>query len=164
MRAKSRNAVCSLALSLLLALPSVALGQQSAAGELLREINDALASNPSVYGTYQLRLGPNGLLVADIADENGVVSRWEMYAEDVVSVTHTRSGQAYLNCDGDLGRCARQTCDGAFTNFEGCVRTRSGASRPRYSDALELQYGYDTRVLKVLDAAFDELLSLNLGS
>ncbi len=164
MRARSRNAICSIALSLLLALPSVALGQQSAAGELLREINDALASNPSVYGTYQLRAGSNGLLVAEISDATGVLSRWEMYAEDIVAVDQTRSGQVYLQCSEDLGRCARQTCEGEYANYDGCVRSRNGSSRPRYSDALELQYGYDTRVLRILDAAFDELLSLNLGN
>jgi len=163
MRVSTRTAVCSLALSLLLALPSVALGQQGAAGELVREINDALASNPSLYGTYQLRVGPNGLLVAEVSDANGVVSRWEMYAEDIVSVTHTRSGQVYLNCDEDLGRCARQTCEGVFENYAGCVRARGSAERPRYSDALELQYGYDTRVLRILDEAFGELLSLSMG-
>lgn len=162
MRAKIGKAVCSLALSLLLALPSVALGQQSAAGELLREINDALASNPSADGLYQLRMGAQGALVAEISDDDGVVSRWEIYAEDIVSVTQTRSGQVYLNCDEDLGRCARQTCDGVYQNFAGCVRAR-GASRTRYSDALELQYGYDTRVMKILDSAFERLMALNVG-
>ncbi len=162
MRAKTGKAVCSLALSLLLALPSVALGQQGAAGELLREINDALASNPSADGLYQLRIGAQGALVAEVSDDAGVVSRWEIYAEDIVSVTQTRSGQVYLNCDGDLGRCARQTCDGVYENFVGCVRG-DGASRPRYSDALELQYGYDTRVMRILDSAFDRLMALNLG-
>ncbi len=163
MRAKTRNAVCSLALSLLLALPSVALGQQRAVGELLREINDALASNPSMHGLYQVRMGSAGLLVAEVSDDRGVISRWEMYAEDISSVSQTRSGQVYLNCDEDLGRCARQTCDGVFQNYAGCVRARGGPALPRYSDALELQYGYDTRVLRILESAFDELLMHDLG-
>lgn len=162
MRATSRNAVCSLALALCFALPSVAQGQQGAIGGLLSEINDALASNPSLQGTYQLRMGSNGLLVAEINDGSGVLSRWEMYAEDIVSVTQTRSGQVYLHCDPDLGRCARQTCNGEFQNYSGCVRG-SGTAAPRYSDALELQYGYDTRVLRLLDGAFERLMSTNLG-
>ncbi len=163
MRANARTAVCSLALCLLLAVPSVALGQQGGAGELLREINDALASNPSADGLYQLRLGSQGALVAEVSDDAGVVSRWEIYVEDIVSVTQTRSGQVYLNCDGDLGRCARQTCNGVYENFVGCVRA-DAASGPRYSDALELQYGYDTRVMRTLDSAFDRFMALNLGS
>lgn len=162
MRVQARTAVCSLALSLLLALPSVALAQQRPVGELVREINDALASNPSPYGQYQVRMGPEGLVVAEVRDGDGVVSRWEMYAEDIVSVTQTTSGQVYLNCDEDLGRCARQTCDGVYENFVGCVRAQS-PTRPRYADALELQYGYDTRVLRILEAAFDELLMHDLG-
>ena len=159
MRSKTRTAVCSLALSLLLAFPSVALGQQGMAG-VVGEINDALASNPSAYGTYQLRQGPNGSAVVEISNSEGVVGRWEFYVEDIVSVTHTRSGQAYLNCDPDLGNCARQTCDAGFANFAGCV-SGSGAARTRYSDAVELHYGYDTRVLRILENAFDRLMAMD---
>ena len=162
MRAKTRTAVCSLALSLLLVLPGVALGQQRAVGELVREINDALASNPSPYGLYQVELEANGLLVAEISDDAGPFARWEMYVEDLVDVTQTRSGQVYLVCDEEYGRCARQVCDGSFANFAGCVRDGDGA-RVRYADALELQYGYDTRVLRALDRAFEELMMHDLG-
>ena len=160
MRGKTCTAVCSLALTLLLALPSVALGQQGAAG-IVSEINDALASNPSSSGLYQLRMGANGSLVAEIRDGDDVVGRWEIYAEDIVSVTQTRSGQVYLNCDEDLGRCARQTCDNGFADYVGCA-AGSGQTRVRYSDALELHYGYDTRVMRILDDAFDRLMALDM--
>lgn len=163
MRARTRTAVCSLALSLLLVLPSVAQGQR-AVGELVGEINEALARNPSPNGAYQLRLESDGVLVAEQRDGTGVISRWEMYLEDIGSVSQTRAGQAYLECADDLGRCVRHTCNGVYVNFAGCVRNGSAAvAGPRYSDALELQYAYDTRALRSIASAFDELLMHDLG-
>ena len=158
MRINTRTAVCSLALTVLLALPGVALGQQDAG--VIREINDALASNPSLGGTYQLRQGAEGSGVVEIRTEDGVVGRWEFYPEDIVSFSQTRSGQVYLHCDPDLGRCARQTCDAGFANFAGCAEG-SGVAATRYSDAVELHYGYDTRVMRALEDAFDRLIAMN---
>ncbi len=163
MRAKTGTAVCSLALSLLIFLPGVAHGQR-AVGELIGEINEALARNPSPGGGFQLRVESNGVLVAEKRDGTGVVSRWEMYLEDIESVEQTRAGQAYVRCSGDLGRCVRETCTGEYVNFEGCVRGRGPAMvAPRYTDALEIQYAYDTRALRTIEAAFDELLMHDLG-
>lgn len=164
MRVTTRTAVCSLALSFLLVLPGVAQGQR-AVGELVGEINEALAQNPAPGGTYQLRLESNGVLVAEKNDGTGVVSRWEMYLEDIEGVSQTRTGQAYIACAGDLGRCVRQTCNGVYRNFDGCVRATAASVRstPRYSDVLELQYAYDTRALRTIEAAFDELLMHDLG-
>jgi len=56
MRTRTLTAVCSLALSLLLVLPGVALGQQRAAGDLVREINEALAANPAMHGSYEISI------------------------------------------------------------------------------------------------------------
>lgn len=162
MRVRTRTAVCSLALSLLLVLPSVAQGQR-AVGELVGEINEALAQNPTSSGAFQLRVESNGVLVAEQRDGTGVISRWEMYLEDIASVSQTRAGQAYLECADDLGRCVRQTCNGVYANFSGCVRGTSAAADPRYTDALELQYAYDTRALRTIQTAFDELLMHDLG-
>jgi len=163
MRVTTRTAACSLALSFLLVLPSVAQGQR-AVGELVGEINEALARNPSTTGAYQLQLESNGVLVAEQRDGTGVISRWEMYLEDIASVSQTRAGQAYLECADDLGRCVRHTCNGVYVNFSGCVRgTPAAAAGPRYSDALELQYSYDTRALRTIQTAFDELLMHDLA-
>ena len=163
MRVTTRTAVWSLALSLLLVLPSVAQGQR-AVGELVGEINEALAQNPSPNGAFELRLESNGVLVAEQRDGTGVISRWEMYLEDIESVSQTRTGQTYVECAGDLGRCVRQTCNGAYVNFNGCIRgSPAAAAGPRYADALELQYAYDTRALRAIEAAFDELLMHDLG-
>ncbi len=163
MRTRTLTAVCSLALSLLLVLPGVALGQQRAAGDLVREINEALAANPAMHGSYEISIDGSGRLVAEQRDASGVVSRWEMYFEDIESVTQTDAGQVYLNCADDLGRCARQTCNGVIANFSGCVRGNGNASRSSYSDALELEYQYDTRALRAIGEAFDGLMSLDLG-
>lgn len=163
MRAKTRTAVCSLALSLLLALPGVALGQQRAVGELVREINEALAQNPTSNGSYVLSIDSTGKLVAEKRDDTGVLARWEMYFEDIASVTQTDGGQVYVNCSEDVGRCARQTCNGAVANFVGCVRERGAVTRESYSDALELEYAYDTRAMRTIRAAFDELLAHDFG-
>lgn len=162
MRVRTRNAACSLALSLLLVLPSVAQGQR-AVGELVGEINEALAQNPSSNGAYQLRLESNGVLVAEQRDGSGVISRSEIYLEDIASVSQTRAGQAYLECADDLGRCVRHTCNGVYVNFNGCVRGSGTAASARYSDAVELQYAYDTRALRSIQNAFDELLMHDLG-
>lgn len=163
MRIKTRTAVCSLALSLVLVLPSVALGQQRAVGELVTEINAALAANPTPSGSYQLSIDSFGRLVAEKNDATGVLARWEIYFEDIGSVVQTTSGQVYLNCADEVGRCARQTCNGLYQNFTGCVRADGSALRTRHSDALELEYGYDTRAMRALATAFEELLSHDLG-
>lgn len=162
MRVRTRTAASSLALALLLAVPTVAQGQR-AVGELVGEINQALAQNPSPGGSYQLRLESNGVLVAEQRDGTGVISRWEMYLEDIGSVSQTRTGQAYLECAEDLGRCVRHTCNGVYVNFTGCVRGGSSAASPRYADALELQYAYDTRALRAIQTALDELMMQDLG-
>lgn len=162
MRAKTLTTVCSLALSLLLVLPGVALGQR-AAGELVGEINEALAENPTPHGVFQLRIESDGVLVAEQRDGSGVISTWEMYVEDIASVTQSQSGHVYVNCDEDLGRCARQVCSGVYENFVGCVRGSDGPVARRYSDALELAYAYDTRAMRAIDAAFEELLARELG-
>ncbi|MFV1986126.1 MAG: hypothetical protein ACC682_02505 [Gemmatimonadota bacterium] len=163
MRTRTLSAVCSLALSLLLVLPGVALGQQRAAGDLVREINEALAANPAMHGSYEVSIDGSGKLIAEQSDASGVVSRWEMYFEDIESVTQTDAGQVYLNCSDDVGRCARQVCNGVIANFDGCVREDGAARRSTYSDALELQYQYDTRAMRVIGEAFDGLMSLDLG-
>jgi len=163
MRVTKRTAVSSLALSLLLALPGVALGQQRSVGELVGEINEALAQNPTSSGAYQLSIDSSGRLVAEKRDNTGVLSRWEMYFEDIASVAQTDGGQVYLNCGDDVGRCARQTCNGAMANFVGCTRQSGAAGRRSYSDALELEYAYDTRAMRAIKAAFDELLMHDLG-
>jgi hypothetical protein len=163
MRFKTQSAVCSLALSLLLVFPGVALGQQRAAGDLVREINEALAANPTMYGSYEISIDAGGKLVAQQRDGSGVVSSWEMYVEDIKSVTQTDTGQVYLNCSDDVGRCAKQTCNGVVANFDGCIRGSGAAVRSSYSDALELEYAYDTRAMRTIGAAFDGLLALDLG-
>lgn len=163
MRVKTLTAVCSLALSLLLVLPGVALGQQRATGDLVREINETLAQNPTSSGSYAISIDGSGKLVAEKSDASGTFLRWEIYLEDVASVTQTGSGQVYLNCDEDVGRCARVTCDGIVANFSGCIRGEGAARRSAYSDALELGYSYDTRALRSLADAFDDLMALGLG-
>jgi len=163
MRVKTLTAVCSLALSLLLVLPGVALGQQRAAGDLVREINEALAENPAMHGSYEISIDNSGRLIAEQSDGSGVVSRWEMYFEDIESVTQTDRGQVYLNCGDDVGRCAKHTCNGVVANFAGCIRGNAAGSRNSYSDALELEYEYDTRAMKSIRDAFDGLMALDLG-
>ena len=162
MRVKTQTAVCSLALSLLLVLPGVALGQQRA-GELVGEINAALAANPTPQGAYRIDIDSSGRLVAEQRDATGVIATWEIYMEDVESVTQSDAGHVYLNCSGDVGRCARQVCNGVVENFTGCVRGQGAARRSSYSDALELRYAYDTRALRTIAAAFDGLMALGLG-
>lgn len=163
MRSKTLTAVCSLALSLFLVLPGVALGQQRAAGDLVREINEALAANPTMSGSYEISIDASGKLVAQQSDGSGVVSRWEMYVEDIKSVTQSDAGHVYLNCSDDVGRCAKQTCNGVVANFDGCVRGSGTARRSTYTDALELEYAYDTRAMRTIGQAFDGLLALGLG-
>ncbi|MDH3734198.1 MAG: hypothetical protein OEU54_11725 [Gemmatimonadota bacterium] len=163
MRVKTLTAVCSLALSFLLVLPGVALGQQRAVGELVGEINGALTQNPTSTGSYQISIDGSGKLVAEKSDGSGTFMRWEIYLEDVESVTQTAAGQVYLNCSEDVGRCARQTCDGVAAGFSGCVRGDGAARRAVYSDALELEYEYDTRAMRSLGEAFDNLMALGLG-
>jgi len=152
-----------LALALLLVVPGGALGQRRAVGELVREINAALAANPTPSGSYQLSIDAAGKFVAEKTDATGVLVRWEMYLEDLDSVEQTTSGQVFLNCSKELGRCARQSCNGVYENFTGCVRG-DGIWRAHYADALELEYRYDTRAMRTLEAAFDELLLQDLGS
>ena len=159
MRAKSLTAVCSVALSLLLVLPGVALGQQRT-GELVREINDALGANPTSTGAYAISIDGSGKLVAEKRDASGVLSRWEMYLEDISSFSLTDSGQLYLNCDEDLGRCVRVQCNGVVANFSGCVRGTGSARETMYTDALELAYQYDTRARRTLAEAFDGLMAM----
>lgn len=163
MRVKTLSAVCSLALSLLFVLPSVALGQQGAAGDLVREINEALAANPTSNGSYAISIDGTGKLVATKRDASGELARWEMYFEDVASVEQTDTGQVYLNCDDGVGRCAKFVCNGVVANFAGCVRGDAAAARAVYSDALELEYAYDTRAMRTIAEAFDGLMALDLG-
>ena len=162
MRVKTQTAVCSLALSLLLVLPGVALGQQRA-GELVGEINAALAANPTPQGAFRIDIDSSGKLVAEQRDATGVIATWEIYMEDIESVTQSDAGHVYLNCGGDVGRCAKQVCNGVQENFTGCVRGNGAARHSRYSDALELRYGYDTRAMRSIAAAFDGLMALDLG-
>ena len=163
MRVKTLTAVSSLALSLLLVLPGVALGQQRAVGEIVREINGALAAKPTSNGSYSISDDGTGKLVADKSDSSGAFLRWEIYLEDVKSIQQTDSGQVYLNCNEDVGRCARQTCNGVVANFAGCVRGEGATRQSFYSDALELAYEYDTRAMRTLEAAFHDLMALGLG-
>jgi len=162
MRPTTLTAVCSLALALPLIVPGAARGQQRAVSQLVREINAALAANPTPSGSYQLSLDASGKFIAEKSDATGVLARWEMYFEDLGSVVQTTSGQVYLECTDEVGRCARQTCKGVYENFAGCVRA-DGVWRAHYSDALELKYRYDTRAMRTLEAAFGELLSQDLG-
>lgn len=163
MRVKTLTAVSSLALALLLVLPTVALGQQRAVGEIVREINGALAANPTSNGSYSVSVDGSGKLVAEKSDASGAFLRWEIYLEDVKSIQQTDSGQIYLNCTEDVGRCARQTCNGVVANFNGCVRGQGSARESFYSNALEIGYEYDTRAMRTLEAAFHDLMSLGLG-
>ena len=163
MRTWTRTTVCSLALSLLLVLPGVALGQQRAIGQLVSEINEALSQNPAPTGLFHLEIDGSGKLIAEQRDDSGVVARWEMYFEDIASVTQTTAGQVYVNCADDVGRCVRETCNGVYVNFLGCARARGEAEGTRYSDALVLGYGYDTRAMRTIEAAFEDLLSHDPG-
>jgi hypothetical protein len=161
MRANTRTVVCSLALSLLLALPTVALGQQRAVGTLVSEINEALAGNPSPSGTFRLDIDSTGKLVAEKRDATGVIARWEMYFEDIATVAQSSAGHVYVECSDEFGNCVKETCNGAYANFMGCVR--GSGSAQRRTDALVLEYGYDTRAMRSLKGAFEELLMHDLG-
>ena len=161
MRAKTCTAICSFALTSLLLAPGPVWGQNRGVSHLVREINEALAANPTPSGSYQLSLDASGKFIAEKTDAEGVVARWEMYFEDLGSVVQTTSGQVYLKCSDAVGRCARQSCNGVFENFTGCVR--GGETwRSHYSDALELEYRYDTRAMRTLEGAFEELMAQDL--
>ncbi len=163
MSANMRMAVGSLALALLLALPGVAPAQQAGVGALVAEINGALAENPSPDGRFELQISPTGELVAHQRSGGQVIATWEMYFEDIESVTQTRAGHVHLNCAEDLGQCVKETCEGEFANYAGCTG-RGARGGTRHSDVLIIEYSYDTRAMRRLQAAFDELLGYELSA
>lgn len=152
------------ALAFLILVPDGSLwGQQRTIGQLVGEINEALADHPTEAGAFQLRILSDGVLEARRTDASGVVEHREIYFEDIASVTQTRRGHVFLVCDEDLGDCAREYCFGQYENWVGCTRA-GGAAGPvrRLSDVMVLEYAYDTRAFRQLESAFDELLQYEL--
>lgn len=167
MRAHARTALGLAALAFLSLAPAGALwGQQRAIGQLVGEINEALAGHPAEAGAFQVRLLADGVLEARRTDASGVVERRAIYFEDIASVTQTRRGHVFVECDEDLGDCAKQTCFGEYANWIGCTRAGRAAAEPslRLSDVLVIEYAYDTRAYRQLEAAFDELLEYDLDA
>lgn len=141
-------------------------GQQRGIGQLVGEINEALADHPPEGGAFQLQLLPDGVLEARRTDASGVVERRAIYFEDIAAVTQTRRGHVFLVCDEDLGDCAKERCFGEYANWIGCRRAGRATAQPslRLSDVMVLEYAYDTRAYRQLEAAFEELLEYDLDA